>query len=423
MRVFLSITSVVLLLLVVLLAGAVAWLIFTRQPYEQPFRPDAPQYGQRGDYGVGYQSFTIPDSDRPLKIWVWYPSADATEPALYSEFNGIFEVSGVATRDATPLSDDAPYPLVVFSHGNGSSPLLSTFYTEHLASHGFVVVGIEHDGNTVLDRLLGSDRFNDLSRDHYIYRPNDVTQAIDYALETLNTGALDGMIDPDRIAVSGHSFGGYTAFASAGANFDFEALTAYCEATGDTTLGDVRDEAQLVEWMRDLPIVGGVCSLEDNAERYAELAGLETVPDGTWDIFGDERINAIVAQAPFNAPIFGEDQLSQITIPTMILVGSNDSTTYPERDAYNFYEWLGSDTKYLAEFVLGDHSMFIDFCPPALTNAGFFTSCSDPVWDLGRAHDITNHLATAFLRSIYYDDAEAQSALDTVDFVGLHIQR
>ena len=424
MRTFLGISTIILLLLVIILAIALGWLIFTRQPYEESFRPDAPQYGQRGDYTVGVQGFTIQGENRALNAWVWYPAEGEQELANYTAFNGMFETSGRANWDANPANDAAPYPLVIFSHGNGSSPLLSLFYTEHLASHGFVVIGMEHTGNTMIDRIGPGDAYSAAIIDNYVHRPRDVSRAIDYALDELNTGALSGMIDADRIAVSGHSFGGYTTFASAGASLNFDALASYCEENDGVTIGDLRDEIALTSANRDSALVGGVCGLQDDAPRMAELAGYDDVPSGAWESFGDERINSIIALAPFNAPVFGEESLAEIDIPTLILVGGNDNVTLPERDARNFYDWSGSETKYLAEFALADHYIFNDNCVPLLYNFDAHYACSDPVWDLSRAHDLINHLATAFLLSTYYNDSDAATALeiDNVDFSGITMQ-
>ena len=425
MRMFLSIATGILLILVIVLGGALAWLVTTRQPYVEPFRPDSPEFGERGDYTVGVQNFTISGENRPLNGWVWYPTSGEQELANYSEFNGIFETSGRANWDAIPLADGAPYPLVVFSHGSGASPLLTLFINEHLASQGFVVIATEHPANTMLDRLLPAERYDAGVVENYFYRPQDITRTIDYALDTLNTGALSGIIDAEKIAVAGHSFGGYTAFASAGASLNFDALQIWCDANADVTLGDLRDEASLTASNRDALLADGVCYLLDEAPIIAELGGYDSVPSGAWDSFGDERISAVVALAPWNAPIFGEESLAELTLPTMIIVGSNDNTTKPERDARNFYEWLGSEDKTLVEFALGDHSLFVDICPPLLINFGSFGACSDPVWDLGRAHDITNHLATTFLRAQFYDDASAMTALETdnIDYAGVTVQR
>lgn len=424
MRSFLTISSIILLLLVIILSIALGWLVFTRQPYVEPFRPDSPEYGQRGDYTVGVQSFTISGENRPLNAWVWYPTTGEQELANYSEFNGIFETSGRANWDAPPANNNAPYPLVIFSHGSGSSPLLSLFFTEHLASHGFVVIGMEHPGNTMLDRLGSDDAYNANIIENYVHRPNDVSRTIDYALDELNTGALSGIIDPDKIAVSGHSFGGYTAFASAGASLNFDALQTWCDENEEVAISDFRDEVALTAYNQDF-VLGGVCYLIEDAPRIAELSGYDDVPSGVWDSFGDERINAVIGLASYNAPIFGEESIAELQLPALILVGGNDNVTFPERDARNFYGWLGSENKYIAEFALADHYIFNDNCSPLLINFGAYYSCSDSVWDLNRAHDLINHFATAFLLSSYYNDTEATVALEREDanFVGVRMQR
>ena len=66
MRMFLGVTSIVLLVLVIALGVALAFLVTTRQPYVEPFRPDAPPFAQRGDYTVGVRNFTITGENRQL---------------------------------------------------------------------------------------------------------------------------------------------------------------------------------------------------------------------------------------------------------------------------------------------------------------------------------------------------------------------
>src|SRR5262249_55406045 len=48
-----------------------------------------------------------------------------------------------------------PFPLVLFSHGNGGIRIQSFFFAAHMASHGYVVVSPDHRGNTFVDSLLG----------------------------------------------------------------------------------------------------------------------------------------------------------------------------------------------------------------------------------------------------------------------------
>ena len=47
---------------------------------------------------------------------------------------------------------------------------------------------------------------------------------------------------------------------------------------------------------------------------------------------------------------------------------------------------------------------------PWLIEMGLAFICSDPVWDMDRAHDLINHFTTAFLLATLKDDAEAAAA-------------
>src|SRR3954469_21297329 len=113
-----------------------------------------------------------------------------------------------------------------------------------------------------------------------IDRPDDIHRAIDYA-ELLNKpGApMAGLIDMDNIAVVGHSYGGYTALAAAGAQFDF---AAYKDRWAALTADDPRNF---------------LCAPLPNESDMAMRAGLAEVPSGLWPSFGDPRITAAISLA------------------------------------------------------------------------------------------------------------------------------
>ena len=130
-----------------------------------------------------------------------------------------------------------------------------------------------------------------------------------------------------------------------------------------------------------------------------------------------------MALAPWNAPIFGKDGLAAVSIPTLIIVGTKDQTTIPARDAYAFYDLIGSTRKTLVTFDNGDHHLFNDSCPASLAdNASFFPSCSDAVWDMGRAHDLINQVVTAYLLATLKSDSAAAAVLSpsAINFVGMN---
>lgn len=95
---------------------------------------------------------------RSLVIQLWYPTAATGRPAAYlslavarfiAKSNGVAPalLEGVkldATANAAPLQRRGGWPVVLFSPGFGVERGLYTSLTEDLASHGYVVVAIDH---------------------------------------------------------------------------------------------------------------------------------------------------------------------------------------------------------------------------------------------------------------------------------------
>jgi predicted dienelactone hydrolase len=158
-------------------------------------------------------------------------------PASYlpAEAPGPYTVAGWtgewrdAARDRTipvriyyPAQGAGPFPVIVFSHGLGGSRDGYRYLGERWASRGYVSVHPQHPGSDkellksahpyLSMTLAAADPKNALDR------PKDITFVID-RLAKLNGEAgspLRGKLDLDRIGVGGHSFGAYTALASAG---------------------------------------------------------------------------------------------------------------------------------------------------------------------------------------------------------------
>ncbi len=373
-------------------------------------RPDAPQYAKHGPFAVGTREVTIADPKRPLNVTIWYPALNpqnAPEQTNYTYLG--FTLAGHALRDADPDLSQGPYPLVVFSHGLGGLRLQSLFFTEHLASYGFVVMAADHpDSTATLSQILTGSGGSTLAQiiENFALRPSDILREIAYAdVLTAKGGTLAGTIDTQRIALSGHSFGGYTAMAAGGAALDLDELRQWCSSSPDPKL---QPEA--------------VCFLTSADSQLAALRGLTDVPKGVWPPTTDPRIKAVVAMAPWNAPIFGKDGLAAFTVPAMLLVGTKDQATIPERDAYTFYDQIGSRSKTLVTFDDANHYVFVDPCPAALENTPLFPACSDSVWDMNRVHDLINHLTTAYLLATVKGDSDAAKALQpsAVNFVGVN---
>lgn len=367
-------------------------------------RPDAPDYALRGVYTVGTQEFIIEDSERPLNLTVWYPALnpDNVEEVTTYSLNAFIQFEGNAISDALPNTENGTYPLVLFSHGSSGFRYQSTFYTEHLASHGFIVMAVDHSGNTILD-LLDEEAFFDNLILNYAYRPQDILRVIDFAEILIETDEILGsIIDIDNMVLTGHSFGGYTAASVSGIPNNFADFSSWCDNNNPDQ---------------------NVCFLLDYEESIADLAGYETPPADTWDAIVDERIQATVLLAPWNAPILDTDSLNRHTTPTMILVGTQDPITPIERDGGVIYDQLTSAERALIAFENGGHYIFVDECTEIAVQFGFYDSCSDLVWDMSRVHDLTNHYVTAFLLYQIYGDETALEAInpDAVEFTGVNV--
>jgi len=96
------------------------------------------------------------------------------------------------------------WPLVLYSHHSRGSRRSATYLTTHLASDGYLVVALDHS-EVVAPEIAGNVQgFIDS-------RVPDVRFLLDYML----AGAIPctARPDPDRIAIVGHSIGGWTALA------------------------------------------------------------------------------------------------------------------------------------------------------------------------------------------------------------------
>lgn len=115
-----------------------------------------------------------------------------------------------------------PYPILVVSHGAGGNWDTHYAQAQHLASHGYAVLCLEHIGSNT-DRLKSGIRLmenlNKMIRDanEVLGRPKDVSFAIDCAMGwTVSHEKLHGRLDSRHIGVLGHSFGAYTTMAICG---------------------------------------------------------------------------------------------------------------------------------------------------------------------------------------------------------------
>lgn len=329
----------------------------TTTPPSGEFTPVEP-----GPYGVGVATVTLADPDRALTVDVWFPidPAAATDlpPQQYTLIPGVYYESPTAVAAGVDLvADDGPFPLVVYSHGSGGQRYIHSSFTEAMAGHGYVVVAPDHTGNTLLEELLGT---GGSIEEIATLRPTDVGRVIDAFVDPSDEAAGEwaAHVDAEKIAVTGHSFGGFTAVAM--------------------------------------------------------VTGLDT---GDIVLEPDDRVDAIIALAPATQPpLLADDRIDDVDVPMLVLVGTDDATTPVDPNVTRLWDLNDNSPAYRGELVAGEHFTFTDLCAyqrtlPALDSVPDFVlgaldsyvergGCSPGDIDDVRAAQITNTYAVAFLDQV-----------------------
>jgi len=211
----------------------------------------------------------------------------------------------------------AQIPVLLFSHGLASRPEDYAEGLKHLASYGYVVAAPQHPGSDTiwLKAMLKGLHQDIFDVQDFIQRPKDISYVID-ELGRRNAGFFDGRLNLASVGIAGHSFGGYTALAVAGATIDFDHLQADC----------TRPYAAL-----DISLLLECRALELPRKSYA---------------LHDPRARAVVAANPVMRSIFGPKGISAIAIPVMLASGSYDPAAPAALEQALPFTWLKEANKY-----------------------------------------------------------------------------
>jgi len=220
-----------------------------------------------GQHSVGRTQFdwvdespsdsTTPSRHREIVVWAWYPATPArgAHPAVWmpgkwgevfwSEYSkghpglgagpNLSSIRSHAYADAPVESSSRKYPVLLFAPGSGTTPLDYSAIIEDVASHGYIVLGVESpdygrasifaDGRVVLghDPVERATRGGERPSTALALRAweeaarvfgEDLSFALKH-LAALGDVPLNRAADLSRVGVFGHSLGGAAALQCA----------------------------------------------------------------------------------------------------------------------------------------------------------------------------------------------------------------
>lgn len=331
---------------------------------------------RRGPFHVGYAELALADPFRVrlLPLSVWYPAEVRDQHTARYDILPVLSVPAIGVAERPPVASGR-HPVVLFSHGSGASRLTYWFMTEMLASHGFIVIAPDHVGNTFGD-LADVAAFARTASE----RPKDARFLVDQIVEAETGGAnvtgpelrslLGGHVDIDRIGIAGHSYGGYTALASA----------------GGTQLGDPPDP----------------------------------------------RIKAVAALEPLSDKLTDEN-LSRVTVPTLLMGGTLDFTTPIDPMVTRPFAAISTADKLRVDILGASHESFTILCAtdhlladPAVPNEvrevarrHFGGTCGPEVVPASVSHALISRYLVSFFGSKLAHDSRYAPLLSPTDGVSI----
>lgn len=219
-----------------------------------------------GSYNVGMSTHFLRDvsrhhideKSRPLLVRIYYPSVETQKkyPPYLSDTMHLYKEKIVHTYNVSssdiaylddirdwampnaPINvDNSPFPVLFFSPGFFMAAQLYSSLVEEMASHGYVVVAINHtdacwpvvfpDGSSPIILPELANIFSNKERS--CMQTFDMTQEVwlkdvEFVLSWLRKQPVTEYLDLSHMGIFGHSFGGSTAVEAARQYISFRAV-------------------------------------------------------------------------------------------------------------------------------------------------------------------------------------------------------
>jgi predicted dienelactone hydrolase len=226
-------------------------------------------------------------------------------------------------------------PVIVISHGLAADRTTFAYLAKHLASYGFAVLVPQHPGSDAkqLQALIRGSASEVSEPREFLDRPLDIKFLLDeMERRASEIPGLQGRLNLQNVGVLGQSFGGYTSLVLGGASINTQGLQQKCG------------------------------NLEDNFNLSLLLqcrAG--AIPPQQLSVgLRDPRVKAVIALNPITSAVFGQEGMSQVQVPTMILAGNADTVAPALSEQIQPFTWLTTPNKYLVMLDGGTHFSALD---------------------------------------------------------------
>jgi dienelactone hydrolase len=217
----------------------------------------------RGRFPVGVRTVEATDGarERQFSCEIWYPAAGKhkgqdLDPEIHDSFIvPLFPKKRYqsAVRDAE--AESGSYPLILFSHPSLFHRRTATFLCTHLSSHGYLVAALDH--SEVIVKEFGpqkqetSEQRNARWQAVLDSRVPDAQFLLNHILATQPAG--DAKVDLNRIAIVGHSLGGFTALAMPDSELRIRSVVALAPGGASNPRPGILPARLNFAWGRDVP--------------------------------------------------------------------------------------------------------------------------------------------------------------------------
>ena len=272
--------------------------------------------------------------------------------------------------------------VVVLSHGYTGYRTIMYYLGEHLASHGYLVVSIDHTDSTNEDVDPKTNPFGGF-KSTLLNRSRDQQFVLDYFSNNTNSKEVFGKaLSIKNAGVIGYSMGGYGAINTIGGCYDFSD-----QFTGRMIFSQDEEKIKIAQ------NVLNTCAAGQSSTNF-------TV---------DPKWQAMVAFAPLGgeAGACSDESINKIKVPSLYISGNADDVSGYDGIKNQFEQTTNADS-YLLTYINARHNIAPHPAPKeAWTSEYDFGHYYEAAWSTQQLNRINQHFTLAMMNCYLQEDSSA----------------